>query len=426
MFRNINIINPKIVAKEKSFSKYYAGFNDEFVKQFLLSSELDSSSKILDPWNGVGTTTTNANFQNYSSIGCDINPVMGLYAKARLFKQEDVKMLLSIRDEIVNQVLERKSVGVDIKNDPLLDWFSPGATKNLRKIEINLKRLLLSDVHNDSANSIEVHPSIVCFFYVGIFKTLQTLAKDFKSSNPTWIKKPKVETEKLRPPKTKILSIFKNEIENILCTPEFHGEGASEKNVDIRIKSSLNTGITDNSVDLVLTSPPYCTRIDYAITTQIELALLRFNSEQIRNLRDQMIGTSTIYADDFECREEWGEKTNLFLEQVYNHASKASQTYYYRSHFQYYQSMYKSICHLSQDVIKPGGGLVLVVQDSFYKDIHNNLQENLIDLASKTGLDLQNRIDFKVKRSMSSINSKSNKYRNFISPTESVLCFTKS
>lgn len=423
MFKNVNITNPKIDGKTQSFTKYYAGYNSNFVNNLVSSIELPSDSLLLDPWNGIGTTTLCANVNKFRSIGCDINPVMAIYAKATLFRQEDVVTLLSLRDEIIHQWLS-SSIDVNLSTtDPLLTWFIPKSVFELRLLEKIIIKMLLSNEHLNSSISIHESSSIVCFFYVAIFRTIRKLTQNFKSSNPTWIKKPKSIYSRIRPAKDVIIKSFTKECEILLGIHEYGGHKLSSKSVDIKVKSSLNTGILDKSVDLILTSPPYCTRIDYAISTQIELAFIGYNDQKLRDLRNKMIGTSTIHGSDFVQRTEWGKRVNNFLSAVYNHQSKASATYYYRSHYQYYDSMYKSIHHLSKDVLKSSGGMVMVVQDSYYKDIHNNLQDNLIEICSSLGLQLSKKVDFKSKRTMSNLNTRSMKYRRSIVPTESVLCF---
>ncbi|MFW6106796.1 MAG: hypothetical protein ACOC8H_01405 [bacterium] len=49
----------------------------------------------------------------------------------------------------------------------------------------------------------------------------------------------------------------------------------------------------DSSVDLVLTSPPYCNRYDYTRTYALELVFLGYDNEQVKKLRQRML-TCTV------------------------------------------------------------------------------------------------------------------------------------
>ena len=61
---------------------------------------------------------------------------------------------------------------------------------------------------------------------------------------------------------------------------------------------STSAGALDGIVaDLILGSPPYCTRIDYVISTLPELAVLGYCNEDLAVLRASMLGTPTMAED---------------------------------------------------------------------------------------------------------------------------------
>ena len=77
--------------------------------------------------------------------------------------------------------------------------------------------------------------------------------------------------------------------------------------VRIEVASSDALPIEGGDVDIVITSPPYCTRIDYAVSTSLELAFLGFDyNTSVRRLRDRMIGTSTVRNILPEENPRWG------------------------------------------------------------------------------------------------------------------------
>jgi hypothetical protein len=178
-------------------------------------------------------------------------------------------------------------------------------------------------------------------------------------------------------------------------------------------------------VDCIITSPPYCTRIDYTAGTRIELALIAPLVEiDADDLRRRMIGTTMVPARVIEPRIEWGEKCNIFLEAVRNHRSKASSGYYYATHIDYFDKMWRSIANLGSS-LRPAGIMVLIVQDSFYKDIHNDLALMLTEMAQNKDLLLCRRADFLSKTCMSRVNSRAVAHGTRGGSTESVLFFVK-
>jgi hypothetical protein len=48
--------DPKNVGGRESWYPYYAGFSPVFARGFFESLRLDPRSRVLDPWNGSGTT----------------------------------------------------------------------------------------------------------------------------------------------------------------------------------------------------------------------------------------------------------------------------------------------------------------------------------------------------------------------------------
>ena len=114
-----------------------------------------------------------------------------------------------------------------------------------------------------------------------------------------------------------------------------------------------------------------------------------------------------------------------FVEQVKRHPSKASAGYYYKTHVDYFDKMFRSLRAISS-VLRSNGKAVLVVQDSYYKEVHNQLPNVFIEMAIHYGMVLYQRMDFSGRPSMGSVNSSSRKYRVCPAPIESVLCFQKS
>src|SRR5690606_12788209 len=91
-------------------------------------------------------------------------------------------------------------------------------------------------------------------------------------------------------------------------------------------------------------------------------------------------------------------------------------------HLQYFNDLYKSIGQISR-VLKHGGIFIPVVQNSFYKEVENDLAQTVIEMSQQHGLVLVKDTHFSAKVNMSSINTKSNKYISKKDIFESVLIF---
>jgi ubiquinone/menaquinone biosynthesis C-methylase UbiE len=137
-----------------------------------------------------------------------------------------------------------------------------------------------------------------------------------------------------------------------------------------------------------------------------------------------MLGTTTVSTEYPVINREWGNTCDRFLSAVQGHASKASRTYYSRYFRQYFAGAYASLSEIRR-VLKPGGQCILVVQDSFYKDLHNNLPQMFFEMGALLGLRPQHQIPFVVKRTFAGVNPAVKPYREESKATEVILIFRK-
>lgn len=426
---SLEILNPKLKTAKKrkqldsALYSYYAGFSEEFTTNLLGQLTQDVPLTVFDSWNGSGTTTFSAYKLGFDAIGSDLNPVMLIIAKARLINSLDLGSLQAICQTIFHNTF-KNNTPIFLENDPLCTWFTEESANLIRRFENNINKnfinfnkysVLTEDCSFDSLSTTGA------FVYVILFKTIRSLLKAFIPSNPTWVKKPKSDLEKISIQEDIFRNTFFQILEMTVESHTFSNINSINKKLELHLNNSTNVSLEDKSVDIILTSPPYCTRIDYAIATSIELAAIRIND--IRPLRDNLIGTSTIKKELISKNLIWGETCNSFLEKVYSHSSVASSSYYYKNHLQYFDALYKSIGEISR-ILKPNGLFIPIVQNSFYKEVNNDLSKIMTEMSENQGLKKIREDVFHSKINMSSINSKSNKYINKKQINESVLFFT--
>ena len=194
----------------------------------------------------------------------------------------------------------------------------------------------------------------------------------------------------------------------------------------ISVASSDCLPVADRSVDFILSSPPYCTRIDYGVATSPELAVLGFRlTKPLRDLRKRLIGTPTIQDVVPSADINWGPTCNAFLRRLRNHPSKAAETYYYKTYVQYFAGISQSLSELSR-CMKDDARCVIVVQDSYFKDLRVDLTSMFAEIGCGFRLALSRQVDFPILRTFASINTRSRNYRAETSAIESILCFTKN
>ena len=369
-----------------SWYPYYAGYAPIFVQKVIERANLFPTAVVCDPWNGAGTTTQVAHDLGYSAAGFDLNPVMVVVARSRCVMPSQSPPLWRSLEEIVGRARADQSTVV-MEADPLNFWLQPCATLAVRRIENAIQEELDFTVAKIQGESQPWNVSReFAFFYTAIFRGLFRLSKKFRTSNPTWLKIPHGLDSRLCFNTSDFTNLFKNEVFQMLSSleeePSLIEPVGKLPNVRLDVASSEALPLQNQTADIVITSPPYCTRIDYAVSTSLELAFLGFDYKvSVRKLRDRMIGTSTIRDILPEEDARWGPTCHSFLNKIHNHSSKASRSYYLKTHLQYFFDIFVSLLELNR-VLCRSGDCIFVVQDSYYKDIHNDLGAIITEMTS--------------------------------------------
>lgn len=434
MLSEFSIRNPKRVKYSNNgrsgWYEYYAGYSSDFVSDAINYAHIPEGSTILDPWNGSGTTTQIANEMGYTAYGFDINPVMIIIAKARQLDIGVKNSLNAINKDILAKA-KRNRTYEKTNNDPLQAWFDETTISTIRNIEYSIRKLLVDEKANSRNCKVDSFfcniSDLASFFYVVLFRTVRRLVIPFIASNPTWVKVAKDKSElqhwEVRDIHNIYISIFNEMVSEFdlyspECTPE------RKNRINLGIANSENLPISMNSINAIISSPPYCTRIDYAISTRPELAILGFSEQDVDVLRRKMIGTPKISPELPGIDSIWGLTCLEFINKVAEHGSKAAKSYYYKHFLQYFNGINKSILELDR-VLKKDGICILVLQDSYFKDVHNDLPKIFAEMAQNIEWKMKDRVDFNSNLSMANINRKTKQYRSRISTTETVLAFQK-
>lgn len=415
-------LGPEVDAKRKSAAAgiegwfpYYAGFNIDFAVDILAAAELPTGSVVLDPWNGSGTTTLASAEMDVLGIGVDLNPVACLVASAKLVNGKELAGIWTLIRQRAEGLVSERSVRV--QNDPLDVWLAPAMATFVRQAVGDI----LTEI--DSSGMSGAPCPLAASLILGLCRASREFAGIRQTSNPTWVRPSGT------PPVGSVLTLIARweEIVLSMAADVSARVGAYFGRAKIHCADAMALPLNDASVDFVLSSPPYCTRIDYVVSTSFELAVLGFEEQgegSVSALRREITGAPLAKASFQMPKEGLPAGVEGVLSGISSHSSKASATYYHRTYAQYFAEMSRSLIELKR-VLKPGGICVLVVQDSYYKSVHVRLEALLMEVAEfhgfKSGL-VGARVDV---RALTSINSKSRKHRKKSSYTESVIAFQR-
>ena len=416
-------VSPKQIVSSRAGAiyPYYAGFSSEFVDALLSQQFFRDANSILDPWNGAGTTSLAAVRAGRTAFGFDLNPVMVLASKARLLNHTS-ESRLSDTFRRIEEVAHAACI-TDCPHHPLLKYFGPSSARSIRAVLHAIDEVLSPRPEDTTRSWVDRQTSMSSFFCVLLFRVIRKEARQLRTSNPTWTRSSD-QGRRIALPLKRLLAQIQVELGLVLrAACSIAGKSISTKN-RIETADSRSLPLKDHSVDGVITSPPYCTRIDYAIATRLELAALGIGEETgFTTLRRSLIGTTQTAAAPADLASSDPRVVNL-LRSIASHKSKASSTYYLKTYVDYFSGMATSLAEISR-VLRPGGAAALVVQDSYYKEIHIDLAAIVTALACDRGLGFVTRTEHPAPRSLRRVHPHVCEEARRRTPMESVLIFVK-
>ncbi len=148
----------------------------------------------------------------------------------------------------------------------------------------------------------------------------------------------------------------------------------------IRAASADKTGLATESVDLIVTSPPYANNaIDYMRAHKFSLVWFGWKIANLTKIRAQYLGHDVASDEKYDCLPDQCEKTLVRLAKL--DAKKAGALR------RYFGEMQAVIAEM-QRVLKKGKAAVTVVGTSHLRGMDVETQKGLASIGESVGFDL--------------------------------------
>lgn len=283
--------------------KYKEGFSSGLVRHFLTKYS-SKPGKLLDPFAGVGTTLFAGQSLGWESYGIEILPV-------GIFVMQTREALSGIDPTLIAQTMHefwanQQTIAADntlFSHIPITKDAFPADT------EVALNKFLhfcnnLQDTRLQTILRFAAFTILEEISYTR--KDGQYLRWDFRSKRDLAGKpfdKGKILSFE-QALKTKTLQIIADLGPRNNSLFEENSDDTNGTNLPINIieGSCLEKLPTfdDNFFDFIITSPPYCNRYDYTRTYALELVYLGSNSDDVRNLRQQLLSCTVENKEKLE------------------------------------------------------------------------------------------------------------------------------
>jgi len=233
--------------------RYSAGFSAEWVKEVIRDFKGNNSIKLLDPFVGSGTTVLAGEECGIESFGIEAHPFVARVATAKLLWSEDVN---AFRSFVMDVLQYAQSLADAPKSYPKLihKCYSEEVLNELDK----LRRAWL--YKNDGSGVSE----LTWLALVGILRVTSSAG----TAPWQYVLPKKTKKKTIRPYKAFFDQIRMMSRDMLYFQSVVKEQKAKIFEDDARACSKIE----DDSVDLIITSPPYTNNYDYADATRLEMS----------------------------------------------------------------------------------------------------------------------------------------------------------
>ncbi len=303
--------------------------------------------RVLDPMMGSGTVLAVARAKGHRTIGTDLDPLAVLIARVWTSRIDPEKTVTKAREVL----LRAKMLSRNMRQ---ADAYPKGCDKETKRFirywfDAYVRRQLtaLSNVISRVQDS-RMRDVLWCSFSRLIItkNTGASLAMDLAHSRP--------HREYLYAP-VKPFNQFIQAVETVTtnCLPRGAISGPATK---VTCGDARSLAIKDNSIDLVLTSPPYLNAIDYMRCSKFSLVWMGHSVSAIRELRRESVGAEMACEEASTSPEVSAVLRNLKLSPQLPDRNKGILSHYI-------WDMNGAVAETAR-VLRPGGKAIYVVGDS--------------------------------------------------------------
>lgn len=328
--------------------------------------------KVLDPMMGSGTVLAITRSKGHFARGVDIDPLATLIGRAWTtavdkdrIRRQATRVLLKAKNDFANRrISSAYPHGADKETRQFIRyWFDSYTRRQLAALSDQIRKCRSKDVKD----------VLWCAFSRLIIakQAGASLALDLSHSRPHKT----FETAPRKP-----FTWFLHSVEQVLANCLSRNEKKRGPSTTIVLGDARRLAIRANSIDLVLTSPPYLNAIDYMRCSKFSLVWMGQTAKGIREVRSRIIGAEvglyTEVSDD--------KITRLFkLLRINSSLTKRHKAILRR----FIEDMEQVLKETSR-VLVPRGKAIFVLGENALKGTYIRNSKIVIELAKDIGLTL--------------------------------------
>ena len=378
-------------------------FPPHLVRHYLTEFGIVPGQVVLDPFCGTGTTLVECKKLGIASLGIEANPIARFASAVKTSWDVDSEGLLGHAQMVADVA------GAVTRDDGLVSVGLDQAL-GLRQLPEHQAKLLI----RGSISPIPLHKTIRLLEAMGdrshpVYSKYERLAVaaalvggigNLRFGPEVGVTKPKEDAPVIEHWLEKVREMASD----LDAVAEMKATPAQTVEADAR---AIDETIEPESIDAVITSPPYPNEKDYTRTTRLESVLLGFlkDRQDLRDLKRGLVKSNTrgVYKDDdddlivseVEAIRELAE--NIEKERVRLNKTSGFERLYARVTKLYFGGMARHLAQL-RHTLKPGAYLAYVVGDqASYLRVMIRTGEQLEKIASPLGYEVIGRDLFRTR-----------------------------
>lgn len=319
--------DPKYVTH--GLHQYKGKFYPQLAKSLINLAGLRDGARILDPFCGSGTTLLEGYLNGLVSYGCDLNPLAAKIARAKVGILELNPMLVTESiDTLIEKLraapspLPKETDQFDVKAiDEIITWFPQPVVWKLNWV--------LRAIRSVSAGILQDFLEVI----------LSSIIRDVSEQEPDDLR---IRRRKQPIQDADVLGLFHQRLvvmyDRLISFWSIRGYSPCKFRkpiaiaADARDRTSFETmGVGRDSIDFVLTSPPYATALPYIDTDRLSLlVLLGMTAADRRPLEQHLTGSREIttsarisFEAELSHNNDLPENISTFLRELYATISQA-------------------------------------------------------------------------------------------------------
>lgn len=267
--------------------EYKGKFNPQIVHAIMNIFEINKENKVLDPFNGSGTTILECAHAGVKACGTDINPMACYIANSKVSSlQLDVNNARRFLNELIIALKENKPLCRINDDDERIEYLKkwiPSSTL----ITLENLRMLVSEQNN---------PILTKFLLV----VASDLIRDYSLQEPSDLR---IRRRTTPFPDSPFLEAYNANVSKYLRKIEevqsFVRKDAFPNNFAVNCDIKKTIPFKEIEFDAAITSPPYVTALPYIDTQRISLVWLGLcTASHIRELETKLIGSREMLTNE--------------------------------------------------------------------------------------------------------------------------------